>query len=92
VPQKFYFTGAVIGWAGALLAKALLLPRIVLRTGETFAESFAGCGATAALCVTTGPLRVCGVRMAPALENPPGVVTRSGITITWAGWTGCTRE
>jgi len=89
--KGLYLVGATIGSAAPLLANAPVLPRIVFRIGCAFVAPFAGCGATAALCVTTGPFRVCGVRMAPALENPPGTATRCGIAITRAGWAGCTR-
>lgn len=42
--------------------------------------------------VMVGPFRVLGVRMAPALEKPPGETTRGGMTMTFAAWGGCTRE
>jgi hypothetical protein len=52
----------------------------------------AAVGALGNGCCSTGPFSVCGVRIAPALENPPPAPTLGGITITLAGWFGCTRE
>lgn len=54
-------------------------------------------GAAVAGCVlaggsTIGPLSVCGVRMAPALEKLPCTETRGGIAMALAGCAGCTRE
>lgn len=41
---------------------------------------------------TIGPLSVCGVRMAPALEKLPCEETRGGVAMALAGCAGCTRE
>src|SRR6266700_5103368 len=43
-------------------------------------------------CASTGPFSVCGVRIAPAFENPPGALTLSGMAMTLDDCAGCTRE
>jgi hypothetical protein len=47
---------------------------------------------TVAGCATIGPFSVFGVRMAPALENPPCAVMCGGETMLLAASGVCTRE
>ena len=68
---------------------------LTCRAGDFVACLAAGLavsGATVAGCATTGPLSVCGVRIAPALENPPCEVTSGGTAIALVGWFGWKRE
>ena len=64
----FYFIGAATGPAAFLSAR-----EVPVRTTGFWmvAESALPEFLAGAAGVTTGPLSVCGVRMAPALENPP---------------------
>jgi len=83
---NYFSVGADFG-ATAFFA-AVDLP---CRTG-VFAAGLAVSGATVAGCATTGPLSVCGVRIAPALENPFYPAPRCGTAIALDGWLGWKRE